>query len=225
MSRRWAWRASAIPSLLLWCASNVLAQPRAPSDPTSAEAHFQLGVTYERQKDFAAAAASYARAIDAAPRMAEAHDRLGFVLGQQGQTAKAISEFEEAVRLNPRLFDAQYHLGATRWWIKDFDEALPPLQAAVRLRPDHAEARYYLGLTLERHGRLEPAIDELREAVRLNPRLAVQGSGSLPRCRRSAISTPRSSTWTPPSGLPHRPPTRKTVWASRSRREVAVTKP
>src|SRR5829696_7366789 len=184
MSRRLAWHASAIALLLLWCASNVLAQApgsrNVPStatgsalkqvrsllaaddlerarghveealarDPASAEAHFLLGVVHERQRDFAAAATSYASAIRSAPRMAEAHDRLGFVLGQQGQTAQAIRKFEEAVHLNPRLFDAQYHLGATRWWIKDFDGALPALQAAVLLRPDHAEARYYLGLTL-----------------------------------------------------------------------------
>src|SRR5688572_30466803 len=144
MSRRSARHASVIATLLLWCASNVLAQAPGPAtvastairsalkqgrafldaddldrarvqaeavlarDPSSAEAHFLMGVIYERQKDFAAAAISYGRAIGSAPRMAEAHDRLGFVFGQQGQTTQAIRKFEEAVHLNPRLFDAQY---------------------------------------------------------------------------------------------------------------------
>ena len=52
-------------------------------DPASADAHFLLGLVCERQKDLAAAATAYARAIEFAPRMAEAYDRLGFVRGQQ----------------------------------------------------------------------------------------------------------------------------------------------
>ena len=122
-------------------------------DPASAEAHFLKGLFCERQKDLAAAAGAYAKAIEYAPRMAEAYDRLGFVRGQQGQTQEAIRQFEQSVQIDPRLFDAQYHLGATRWWTTDLDGALVALEAAVRLQPGHAEARYYLGLTLKQKGR------------------------------------------------------------------------
>ena len=119
-------------------------------DPTSAEAHFLLGVVYERQKDFAAAAASYAKAIDYAPRMAEAHDRLGFVLGQQGQTRGG----HPPVRTGRPARSRALRRAVPPRRHALVDAGISParfraLQAAVRLRPDHAEARYYLGLTLE----------------------------------------------------------------------------
>ena len=93
------------------CFENAVA-----GDPTSAQAHYLLGVVAERRKDLSAAAASFSAAIRYAPTMATAHDRLGFVLGQSGRTEEALREFERAVQLEPSLFDAQYHLGATRWW-------------------------------------------------------------------------------------------------------------
>src|SRR5512133_1013661 len=43
-------------------------------DPTSADAHYLLGLVAERRKDLTGAAASFSKAIQYAPLMAEAHD-------------------------------------------------------------------------------------------------------------------------------------------------------
>src|SRR6185369_14735939 len=100
MHRRGAWRAPVVAFLLLWCAPDGLAQTAddthahsTPSALTRARALIETGLVREREKDFPAAAAAYAKAIEYAPRMAEAHDRLGFVLGQQGRTGEALLEF------------------------------------------------------------------------------------------------------------------------------------
>src|SRR6478736_4357041 len=70
-----------------------LVRARASADtvlakyPSSAEAHYLLGLVSEAQGDLAGAARALEQAVSLSPNDAAAHDRLGFVLGRQGRTA------------------------------------------------------------------------------------------------------------------------------------------
>ena len=125
------------------------------------------------QKQFAAAATEWKKALEQQPGEASAHYNLGLSLFQSGKPVEAIEHYRTALRLSPEYPEAQNNLGSALVAQGKLDEALPHFQKAVELDATRPGAQANLGTTLTRMGRLEEAIPHLEKAVQLS------GSGEL----------------------------------------------
>ena len=81
-------------------------------DPTLAEAHVNLGLTYHALGKYELAVAELAKALQAQPNLFAANLFIGLGYGKLGFTAKAIPPLERAVRAQPSNMDARRALAA-----------------------------------------------------------------------------------------------------------------
>jgi tetratricopeptide (TPR) repeat protein len=79
--------------------ANSLLQQVIAAHPTSAIAHYNLGLTRRRLGQFSVAAESYRQAIALNPAYAEAHQNLGVVLLKLGDVAGSQAAFGQAIAL------------------------------------------------------------------------------------------------------------------------------
>jgi superkiller protein 3 len=117
-----------------------------PETTDSADEAYKAGLQAKASKRYAAAAASFRRAVDARPSFPEAWNELGFALRQTGKYDEALTAYDQALKLRPNFPEALEYLG----------------EAYVKLgRVDDARA------VLERLKRLDTArAQELEEAIR-----------------------------------------------------------
>ena len=133
-------------------------QEAARLEPTSGEAHYQLGLALARagRKDEASTELSKGRELIAA--------------ADQGQNATL--DLEEGRAALDR---------------GDFDTAVMKFRRASQLRPRSSDVQRYLGTALEKKGETEAAIAAYRQAVELNASDA-EASGSLERLTKAATA-------------------------------------
>lgn len=81
------------------------------SDPTYADAHCNLGVTFLRRDQIKDAILAYKEAIDIDPNFAQAYFNLGLILNNIGKMEEAIACFQSAVDLAPNWVEAKEYLG------------------------------------------------------------------------------------------------------------------
>lgn len=79
--------------------ADALLQQVITAHPTSAIAHYNLGLTRRRLGQFSAAAASYRQAVALNPAYAEAHQNLGVVLLKLGDVIGSKAAFGQAIAL------------------------------------------------------------------------------------------------------------------------------
>ena len=109
-------------------------------EPSSAEAHYNLGAVHVRAQQFTAAAAEFRLALQYKPDMALAHSSLGSVLMDLGKSAEAEAEFRAALRLNPKLVPAVVGLGMVRANQGDDQGAEKLLRQALERDANNAKA-------------------------------------------------------------------------------------
>ena len=171
------------------------------TDPSDAEAWFDLGLVEAEMGRDAAAIASLRRANELDPEYAAAQDRLGAVLSKMGRKDQAEVAYRAALRIQPTFADAnanlanllasedrleeaiwyfqwaphkaidQFRYGVTLARMNRLAEAQTQIEAALKADPALAEAHDVLGGLLEKQGRLDAAEVQYREAVRIRPDL------------------------------------------------------
>jgi tetratricopeptide (TPR) repeat protein len=121
------------------------------------QAYVAIGRLAAREADLPAAAAAFARSIDADPNDSAAHKYLASVFLQQDRTADALVEWTVAVLIDPLDADAHAGIGQLLLNMDRADDAIAALRRAVELSPDHTEARYALAVALTRVGKTQEA--------------------------------------------------------------------
>lgn len=129
-------------------------------DPTFAEAHAELGSTYNTKLFFYSAGdealknkvfAEVQTALRLDPELAEAHLARGVILWSPSANfahAEAIKEFRHAIRLKPSLDEAHHQLGLVYMHIGFPDEALKEIGIALKLNPENMLARMRTGVAM-----------------------------------------------------------------------------
>ena len=72
-------------------------------DPSSAEAHNELGTRLVEDRRLDEAAAEFELALRTNPGLAKVHNNLGYVLFLRGKAKEAIEQYQEALRLQPEF--------------------------------------------------------------------------------------------------------------------------
>jgi len=115
-----------------------------------------------------AAAAAFARALDAAPHFVDARYNLGLVQLRLGKPADARKNLEQVVEARPADAEAWYALAASSFHAGDYGAAIGPLERSLELDPDLLRARWTHALCLQRMGRGEEAIAAWRHYLDLD---------------------------------------------------------
>ena len=113
-------------------------------DPQIWEAHFGLGLVARRGDDFAAAAASFRRALDLAPTQPDVMHELGVALLATGARADALGLLDRAAVLRPGQAAYIADAGFAHLRAGDLDAARERLRIASAIDADDPLTRAYL---------------------------------------------------------------------------------
>jgi len=138
---------------------------KAPSIP---EIPLNLGYLYRQKKDWAAAEASYKKALELRPNYSEANAGLLAVYQASGQAEKAAALASSATG-DPKV---QFDLGVGFLNSGKYEEALAAFQKAAAADATNAETYYYLGTVLVSMNKIPEARTNLEKYVSMNPKNA-----------------------------------------------------
>jgi tetratricopeptide (TPR) repeat protein len=137
--------------------------------PTSADAHVNLGIALADRYDLQGALEQFSEALRLDPRSAAAHCNRGRALYDVGRHAEARVELETACALKPNYPEALYLLAQVESRLGDVQKSTELLERLVKLTPGNADAQSLLGQNLLRLGRTDEALEHLRLAVQADP--------------------------------------------------------
>jgi predicted O-linked N-acetylglucosamine transferase (SPINDLY family) len=161
-------------------ASRIAAHRQAVAlNPTSAEAHGNLGNVLKAKGQIEEAIAAYRQAIALNPNLAGVHNNLGIALKDAGRVDEAIAALRQAVALQPESPEAHGNLGNALQCKGQLDDAIAAYRQAIALKPNNPQAYSNLGTALKDKGLLDEAIAAYRQAIALKPDLAEAHSNLL----------------------------------------------
>ena len=122
--------------------------------------------------EWAVAARSYERAVQAWPDWGMAHTRLGNAYRAQGQLDTAETEYRRSIEVEPGYVGAYLNLGGLYETQGRQAEAMSLYQAALEVAPGSAWAHASLGNALLQRGNPDDGLAHLEQAVVLEPATA-----------------------------------------------------
>jgi tetratricopeptide (TPR) repeat protein len=132
-----------------------------------AEAHNNLGVTFERRMDHALAIEEFLAAIEIDPGFEDARENLARSMMHLERWKEAREHLLRLIEIRPSRVEAHHLLGVTELETRRLAEAEHQLLMCLELAPNHAECNYELGLVYLETERLDQAILVLVIAARL----------------------------------------------------------
>ncbi|MBI2504134.1 MAG: glycosyltransferase, partial [Candidatus Latescibacteria bacterium] len=117
-------------------------------DPNSSMAHNYLGLVQSKARQWAAAGASFRRALELEPRFAEALVNLGVWAWEQGRAQEALGYFKEAAQLDPANRELVANLALLQVRVGQPAEAVAVLRHYLSGHPADAELQGQLAEVL-----------------------------------------------------------------------------
>jgi tetratricopeptide (TPR) repeat protein len=139
------------------------------ADPTSSDAHLNLGLTWQAQGHDAEAAAEFRRALALNPASEPAHSNLAGALLRLHSLDEAIAEYTAAEKLEPNRAETHHWLGVCYVQKNEMPSATTEFDALVRLQPNNATAQGNLANALAAQNKIEDAIPHYLAALQLDP--------------------------------------------------------
>jgi len=130
-------------------------------DPTLAEAHFRLGLSYEALNKAEEAESEYKKAVEGYKKFfendendndAEAHYDLGQTYAALHQYSDAIREFRQATKIRSDDADIYFDLGMAHTKLAQYSEAASAFSKSLEIDPENYRA--------------QDALDEAREGMK-----------------------------------------------------------
>jgi tetratricopeptide (TPR) repeat protein len=108
--------------------------------PSSAQAHYGLGVAYLKRDDIEMAEKCFLDAIELRPPVYEAYSNLGAIELRRGNFVKSGDYFAQALSLAPEKPDLIVNFGVSLYNLGQFGRALDVAEDALRIDPGHPRA-------------------------------------------------------------------------------------
>jgi tetratricopeptide (TPR) repeat protein len=108
-------------------------------NPLSAEAYFNLGLSYSKTGQYDKEIEAYEEAVKLNPKKPELHYNLGIVYNDIGNKQKAVSVLKEAIRLRYDYLKAHYNICKIYAEIGDQENAITELEIVKKLDNNAAE--------------------------------------------------------------------------------------
>ena len=147
----------------------------ATNNPRDADAHYQLGLIYQKRRQYSDAITRFERAVAIDAQDADPHLQLGRIALEQSRYEDAVHHLQKAAALDDKASASEVwrDLGAACYQTARFEEAAAALEKYVARRPYDPEGLYWLGRTHVSLGHAERAREcfaECIEAVKTSPR-------------------------------------------------------
>lgn len=151
------------------------------ANPHDADAHYQLGLIYQKRRQLTDAAARFEQAVKIDPTMADAHYQLGLIARSQGRMDEAIQRLKIAAAADDRLAQNEIwrDLGSTFFQSGKIDEANAALEKFISRREYDPEGLYWYGMVLKQLGRGAEARQMFQRAI--------EAARTMPAHRRSEV--------------------------------------
>ncbi len=149
-----------------------------------ADARYNHGNAQVARGEFAAARASYERALEIKPDFTEAYSNLGAILQELGRLDDAVANCERALLIKPDYAEAHNSLGNAQRDLEQLDAAMVSYRRALAIKPDCTEAHNNLGNIHSAVQRLDDAMTSYRRALAIKPDYteAHNNLGNAQRC-------------------------------------------
>jgi protein O-mannosyl-transferase len=141
-------------------------------DQTAAEAFYNRGILFMKEKKNDEAIKDLDRVIELEPGFANSYNGRGVIFTGERRINEAIGEFNRAIELNPGYAEAYNNRGFILMNAGRIDEAVRDLNKAIELKEGYAEAYFNRGSAFVNLRRIDEAIKDLTRAVDLNPHYA-----------------------------------------------------
>jgi hypothetical protein len=147
-----------------------------------AEAHYQLGLIYQRRRQFSEAAARFKRAVEIDPKEPDANFELGRTAREDGRLQDAINHFNAVVTHSDKFRQSEIwrEIGATYLAAGMYQEAHQALEKYVDRRPYDPEGLFHFGETLRNLGADQRAQEMYKQCI--------QAVKTMPYYRRNEVS-------------------------------------
>lgn len=131
--------------------------------------HFNMGLFYQKQREYARAFEAYLRAVELNPFHVEAYNNLGILYQEVGDLDKAVQYFRKALGADPNYEKAYNNLGVVLIRQGKLEEAADAFERALTLNPKNLGSYTNLGVIYRRQNRLPEAIRAFEAALTINP--------------------------------------------------------
>lgn len=144
------------------------------NNPHDGDAHYQLGLIYQKRRQYTDAISRFERAIAIDPDAADAHLQLGVIAREQKRFDDAIAHLRAAAKIDDKLAqsDVWRELGVAYLGVSRLEEASAALQKYTDRRAYDPEGLYWYGIALKQKGLTTEArglFDRCIEAVNTMP--------------------------------------------------------
>lgn len=136
--------------------------------PENAELLYNLGIAYERLKQFEKAQNAYIRAIELSPET-DFFYNLGVAFMEDNKFDEAIPVFEKVVEVEPEDSNSFFNIGLCYFRKKEYKQALEYFQKTIFLNKDDLYAHFYLGNIYKVLKLYDMARDEFNKVLNLSP--------------------------------------------------------
>jgi Flp pilus assembly protein TadD len=133
-----------------------------------AEAHYNLGYTYEQRRSFSQAESEYRRTLELEPGKGDSYVALARVLEAAGQSEQALALLAEAAERFADDARLQLSLGVRYFDLSLADQATAAFQRARVLDASDPEPLYFLGMLAVQKGLVPEAVAGLEKYVALS---------------------------------------------------------
>ena len=134
------------------------------NNPHDADAHYQLGLIYQKRRQYTDAIARFRRAVEIDPAFADAHLQLGVIAREQQRVDEAIAHLKTAAAFDDKLAQSEVwrELGAAYLAASRTEEAAAVLAKFTERRPYDPEGLYWYGKALADLGRAAESAPDVR---------------------------------------------------------------
>jgi len=140
--------------------------------PDFAKAYNNLGIAYQRRRNYEKAIEMYKKAIFFNPNLPAPHANLGNVYAALERYQEAEKELKRAIELRKTDPYFYYNLGLVYYNQRNYEKAQKAFEKSISYSSNFAEAHNILGVVYYQLGNLKLAKREFSLALKLNPKLA-----------------------------------------------------
>jgi len=139
----------------------------ATTNPHDADAHYQLGLIYQKRRQYSEAIARFERSVAIDATDADSHLQLGRIALEQNRCEAAVGYLETAAKLNEKVSSSEVwrDLGAAYLGVARIPEAVQALEKYANRWPYDPEGLYYLGKALAAMGKQAEAKERFKECI------------------------------------------------------------
>jgi tetratricopeptide (TPR) repeat protein len=139
----------------------------AALNPHDGEAQYQLGLIYQRRRQYTEAVRRFQNAVTIDPSQTDAHFQLGRIAREQGRLKDALAHFQAVVNQDDKHSQSEIlrELGALYISARQFEDARHELAEYVERKPYNPEGLFHYGQALEGLGKTKEAREMYERAI------------------------------------------------------------